>query len=163
METVRPSSPTSSSKLTKLKTATLSVPSTITPPFIEHSNREHLSAQWMTVEWNEWMNLPNNTSVSPTQPGYIASIQSNQADYLPTGSTTIKLQEDLILTDPEDFQNLSLKSYLQKSKCLFTPLASKGVKQIVIKIFKSWTSEIYILVRMGSDGERTGLNSLLLS
>lgn len=68
------------------------------------------------------MDLPNNTSVSYSL-AYIVSIQSNQADCLPTGSTTTKLQEDLILADPEDFQNLSLKSYLQKSKMSVYPIS----------------------------------------
>lgn len=49
--------------------------------------------------------------------------QSNQADSSATGSATIKLQENLVLADPEGFQNQVLKSCLQTFKMVVYPIS----------------------------------------
>lgn len=67
--------------------------------------------------------------------GYLVGAQSDQVHRLATGSATIKFQKELALPDPEGSQSQSLKSCLQKSQCLFTPLANCGLKGRAITVF----------------------------
>lgn len=93
------------------------------------------------------MNQPINNSVSDS-PGYIVSVQLNQLDWLAMALPLLISKKTLFWLTTRAFRMLVSKASCRNPKCLFTPLASDAVKGRTIKIFKSWTSEMYILVRM---------------